>query len=320
MVLFLYCCSAFFSGSEAALFVLKHHEIDMLRYQQNRVKRLLSQPRKLLIAILFSNLLVNTLAAALVEGIAEKYVKASAIPASIAIGTILVLIFGEALPKNIAFNHRKLFASIAAPFIDLVFIITKPIIAVIFPITKLFTKSLEGSHTEKITEEDIKHFVSHSEDEGHLDLFEERCIHSIFALDKKRAVDVMIPKERVSALPRTAEESEAIELIRKTRFSRIPIYVGSIDRIVGILYAKDLIIAKAKGIDAKPAKIAREPIFVPRWKRCDLLLNELRARKTHMAVVVDEFGNTLGIIALDSILQEIIGKMKDTPYSRKDPE
>jgi len=317
LIAILYALSAFFSGSEAAFFALKTHELESMGSYGKRARQLLNRPRRLLIVILFANLLVNTFSASLLESVFEKTLGTTAILPAIAIATILVLLFGEALPKTFCFRHKIGFVFAALPFIELLEFLLKPVVTVVFPATQWMTKIFEGGRSEGVTEDDIRHIVSKSEDEGILDAPLERWIHSIFALDKKRAVDVMVPKEKLIALPRNASVEDALEIIRTKKFSRIPLYAGTLDHIVGILYAKDILMAVANGEEAKPARIAREPIFVPRWKRCDILLNDLRARKTHMAVVVDEFGNTLGIIALDSILAEIVGTLRDIRREEK---
>jgi putative hemolysin len=311
VILGLYGLSATFSGSEAALFSLKPHDIEKMGDRAAKVRSLLERPRRLLIVILFSNLVVNTFAASLTESVAEHFFAGWGLPLAIAFGGFMVLVFGEVTPQTFALRHNVGFSLFVLPFISLLEFLGRPVVSILLPITQALTRRFEGAKDEHVTEEDIRHLVSQSEDHGALDGPEKRWIHSIFELDKKHANDVMVPREKITALPKEVDFATALETIRRTGLSRIPLYVGTLDHIIGVVYAKDLLAARARGQEVKPARIAREPVFVPRWKRCDMLLNELRSRKTHMAIVVDEFGSTAGIITLENLLEILVGKIRD---------
>ena len=311
IVVILYGLAAIFSGSEAALFSLKDHELELMGSGGSRMRKLLSRPRSLLIVILASNLLVNTLSSALIEGIAHNHFGDTGILIAIGVASFLLMVFGEILPQTYALQHNALFSRFVSPIVTLLLFIWKPVTVLLVPLTTQLTKHFEGGIEERITEDDIKSLVTHSKSIGALDVSVQRWIHSIFQLDKLRAFDIMIPRDKIFALPKDADYVAAMDAIRKTRYSRIPLYAGTLDQIVGVLYAKDMLAAKYRGGEVKPARIAREPVFVPRWKRCDLLLNDLRGLKTHMAVVVDEFGGVCGLITLESIHETIVGKMRD---------
>lgn len=307
----LYFLSALISGSEAALFALKEHDLELMGESGTGVERLLSRPRALLIVILVSNLLATTLSSALVEGVAQKYLGDYGIGPAILVASFLLLVFGEIIPKTIALRNKEAFALAVAPFVRFLSFLWRPVTALLLPLARFLTKRFEGGIEERVTEDEIKSLVTHSKAIGALDGSVQRWIHSIFQLDKLRAFDIMVPRERIFALPKDVDFATALEAIRTMRYSRIPLYAGTIDQIVGVLYAKDMLVAKARGIDVKPARVAREPIFVPRWKRCDLLLNDLRGLKTHMAIVVDEFGGVSGLITLENLLETIVGKLRD---------
>lgn len=311
IIIGLYFLSALISGSEAALFSLKPHQLDHMGASRSRVEYLLRKPRHLLIVILCANLAVNTLAASLAERLAHDLLGPAGLPFAIALAGACVLVFGEVLPQTFALNHNVAFARFITPFVGFLYWITQPIVLVLYPLTRFLTRRLEGSPAEQLTEEDITALVADGEKKGALDQVERRWIHSIFLLDKRKAIDLAIPRDRVFALPKDVDFHSALEAIRTTRYSRIPLYAGSIDTIIGVLYAKDLLAAHARGQEVKPSRIAREPLLVPRWRRCDYLLNELRARKTHLAIVVDEFGATAGIITLENILEAIVGRIRD---------
>lgn len=307
----LYGLAALISGSEAALFSLKPHDIESMGVRGRRIENLLIQPRRLLIVILFANLAVNTAAASLAERVGHDLLGPWGIIPAIIFASILVLIIGEVTPQTFALKHNVAFAQFTAPFIRFLNFVARPIVLVLYPLTRLLTRRLEGSPAEQLTEEDITALVKHGEKTGALDTTERRLIQSIFALDKKKAIDLMIPRDKIFALPKEVDFDTALEAIRTSHFSRIPLYAGSVDTIIGVLYAKDLLVAAQHGQMIKPARIAREPLLVPRWRRCDFLLNELRARKTHIAVVVDEFGGTAGIITIENILEAIVGRIRD---------
>ncbi len=311
VILGLYVVSAFMSGSEASLFSLKPHQLEHLGAVRARTESMLRKPRHLLIVILCANLAVNTMAASLAERLAHDLFGTWGIPVAIALAGLCVLIFGEVVPQTFAMSHNVSFARFASPLISILYTVSQPIVMILYPLTRLLTRRLEGSPAEQLTEEDITALVVDGEKKGALDQVERRWIHSIFMLDKRKAIDLMIPRERIFALPKDVDFATALEAIRTTHYSRIPLYAGSIDTVIGVLYAKDMLAAHARGQEVKPVRIAREPLVVPRWRRCDYLLNELRARKTHLAIVVDEFGATVGILTLENILEAIVGRIRD---------
>lgn len=315
-IFILFVISALVSGSETALFSLKPHDLETLEEKDAIALTLLSRPRRLLIVILLTNMIVNTLAASLIEIVAQDYFAAWSIVFSIVVGTLATLVFGEIGPKSIALRHKIGYASFTGPFLKFLEVIQRPFVFVLLIITKKLANFFEGGPDEIVTEEDIKSLVSHSEDIGALDRSEERWINSIFDLDQKCANDLLTPKNNIFALPKEISFDEALEAVHQTDYSRIPLYAGTKDQIVGVLYARDLLLGKARGQYPKPIRLCKRPLFVPQWKRCDLLLAELRRRKTHMAVVVDEFGNTVGLITLEDILEAIVGDIADRRRER----
>ncbi|MBL4889239.1 MAG: HlyC/CorC family transporter [Candidatus Lindowbacteria bacterium] len=307
----LYVISGLMSGSETALFSLKPHDLELLEEKGSRAGKLIEQPQRLLVVILFSNLFVNTLAASLMETAAARVFPAGSVGVAIALGTVAVLIFGEVAPKTLALKQNVAFASFTAPAIRALDIILRPLSVLLVAFTKFISTRFEGGEDERITEEDIKALVAHSEDIGALDRAEEKWIHSIFELDKKRAHDLMTPRDEIFALPRNISFDDALEKISESGFSRIPLYAGSIEQTVGILYARDLLITKARGLKTSPARLARKALFIADMNRGDMILNELRSHKVHLAMVANEFGNIVGIITLEDILEAIVGEIRD---------
>lgn len=308
---FLLFISAMVSGSETALFSLKPHDLERMGRQRSAVSNLLMSPRRLLTIILLSNLFVNTLCASLMQSLAARFVPHFSVPVSLVVGTIAVLVFGEVTPKIVAMRHNVGFAQIAAPFVRFLGLAFFPLVEALVSLTRFFARRFGSGEGEAVTEEDIKALVSHSEDIGALDRSEERWIHSIFELDKRKAGQLMTPKDKIYAFPREIDFETATREIVPSGYSRVPLYAGTIDQIVGILYTRDLLIARARGKAVAPARLARKPLYVPKSMNGDTLLAHLRASKMHAAVVVDEFGNTAGLIALEDILELIVGEIRD---------
>ncbi|RMH56657.1 MAG: HlyC/CorC family transporter [Candidatus Hydrogenedentota bacterium] len=307
----LYALSALISGSETALFSLKPHHRENLGNRRARIDHLLRQPKRLLITILLANLLVNTAAASLMETTLHRLLGGYSVAAAVAVGSIFILVFGEVLPKTAAIRHNVRFALLTFPLVDFLRILSRPLTAPLVALARAVEHGIGAEKETAVTEEDIRSLVSHGEDMGVLDREEERWIHSIFELDKMRANDLMRPRDKIVALPRSADFETALKTIRESGFSRIPIYSDSIDRIIGILHAKDLVLAHLQGRKIPPAKCLRNAVFVPRWRRCDDLLRDLQTRRTHIAIVVNEFGNTAGLVTLEDLLEAIVGDIRD---------
>ncbi len=340
-LLVLLLLSAVFSGSEVALFSLGEAERGVLREDPSaaarRVLRLLERPRRLLITILILNNLVNVgaaiLATVLTVSAAEAFgwSETAVLVIQVVVLTFLLLVLSEITPKLVATQRNVAYAkTVSGPLYAL--------FRVLYPLSDLLARGMEiiqrRVHTtaEVISSEDLKTLADLGEREGTLEEEERALIHSIVEFGDRPVREVMVSRLDVHALPDTATLDEALALIRETGHSRFPLYHEHLDNVLGVLYAKDLLPylnGAAEGLQVRTPQwegLARDAKFVPLTRELDDMLEDFRATNTHIAVVVDEYGGTAGIVTLEDILEEIVGEIRDEhdqpealPYERVDP-
>ncbi|UCE19565.1 MAG: HlyC/CorC family transporter [Gemmatimonadota bacterium] len=321
--LLLLAFSAFFSGSEMAFFSLSKATLRRMREEKlhgsELISSLLSRPKRLLVTILIGNTLVNVAAASLAAFIAidlanqHGWNEVIALVIEVFGVTALILVFGEVTPKVYAVKYPEKFSQFVAGPIRIVSIIFFPLTSVLTSLTKTVTE-LRGKQVSSVsvTEEELKTMVEVGREEGALDKDEQEMIHSIFAFGETAVREVMIPRIDMICVEIETERDEVLQLISSAGHTRIPVFQENVDNILGILHAKDLL----KGMSRSPENIdllttARKPYFVPETKKIDDLLREFQRKKIHMAIVVDEYGGTSGLVTLEDLLEEIVGEIHD---------
>lgn len=309
-------CSAFFSGSEAALFSLNTVQVERLRERGGVVGRLiaslLQRPTNLIITFLVGNEIVNvalavtaTSLALLVYGEGGEYV-------AIVVTTIILLLFGEVTPKSLAVRYpERISRLIVWPIQTFAYVITP----LRWGLRKL-VDAVMGEHAERpislITEAEFKTLVGISEDEGIIDQDERNLIQRVFEFGGHRVSQIMTPRTDIFALEVGESLATALPKIKDNRFSRIPVYEGTIDQIIGILYAKDLLpYSRHPELEVKLRDLVHPVFFVPESKRIDELLREFQRNKVHMAIVVDEYGGVSGLVTMEDALEELVGEIVD---------
>lgn len=311
--------SALFSSSETAFTALNKARVRKLKDQKVKgaalLERLIEDQQRLLSTLLVGNNLVNIFIASLATKLATDYFGNAGVGIATGIVTFLIIIFGEITPKNYAVRHAERVALLAAPLIAALSYILYPVAKIFVLLSNGLLKIL-GQEVIKgqpfLTPEEIKAIVAIGEEEGVLEEEERKMIHSILEFGDTIVKEIMVPRTDMVTLPEDATLKEALEVARNEGYSRIPVYSGSIDNIVGILYVKDIIAFLEKGkMDLKVKEIMREPFFVPETKRVDELLREFQKNKTHMAIVLDEYGGTAGLVTLEDVLEEIVGEIFD---------
>jgi CBS domain containing-hemolysin-like protein len=227
--------------------------------------------------------------------------------------TAIFLIFGEVSPKVYAVRHPERFSRLAARPMRVVSILLSPITAVLTLLTRTVSELAgKGTTSLSVTEEELKTMVDIGGEEGTLDLEEQKMIHSIFEFGETEVREVMIPRIDMVCVENGTNRDEVLRLITSASHTRLPIYEENVDNIRGILHAKDLLkVMNAASETIDLLSIARKPYFVPESKKIDDLLRELQKEKTHMAIVVDEYGGTAGLVTLEDLLEEIVGEIQD---------
>ncbi|RLG57759.1 MAG: hemolysin, partial [Candidatus Hydrothermarchaeota archaeon] len=222
--------------------------------------------------------------------------------------TFVILVFGEITPKSISAENAERISLVVAKPIKFFIKFFSPLVYILTLITGPVTKR-SGKRRVMITEDEIRLLVEMGEKEGVIEKEEKEMIKGVFEVGDMVAKEVMIPRVDMVCIEVNESIDEALKLIRETGFSRIPVYEGNRDNIVGILYAKDIIRHLNKKIKIKD--IMRPPFFIPETKSLRELLREMQKLKLHMAIVVDEYGGTAGLVTLEDIIEEIVGEIMD---------
>lgn len=230
--------------------------------------------------------------------------------------SVVVLIFAEITPKNIAVRQERRVAVILARPVRWLSVLLGPIIAVLGVVVSAFMQLLGqgggNAVVRTVSSEDLMSTVALAEESGTITEEETERIEGIVSLDTITAGEVMKPRVDMVAVPSSMTLMEALDVVLMEGHSRIPVYEETIDRIVGILYDKDLLkYIRENELAVKLSEIARQAIFVPESKRADDLLREFQRKKVHMAIVVDEYGGTAGLVTIEDLLEEIVGEIQD---------
>ncbi|MEE9150602.1 MAG: hemolysin family protein [Thermoplasmata archaeon] len=311
--------SGFFSGSETALISLNKFRLRKLVEEGAKnadiVERLLENKEKLLATILMGNNLVNIAAASIATSMAIGFFGSPGIGVATGIMTLLVLVFGEITPKGLATKKAEKISLMVAKPIDRLVKILYPVVEILTFVTNPFIKAL-GGETKKIapfiTEEELRMLVDVGEEEGVIEKDEAEMIESVFEFGDTAASEVMTPRVDITCIDIESKLNEAVSFIVESGHSRILVYEENIDKIVGVLYSRDLLSLYKEGKLKSPIKDAmREAYFVPETKKLDDLLREFQEKKIQVAVVVDEYGGTAGLVTLEDVLEELVGEIAD---------
>ena len=319
LLIILVCCSAFFSASETALTSLS--KIRLRNMVEENVKnadlimKLLEDPNRLLSSILVGNNLVNNGASALTTALAIQLFSGDAESGAgfaTVIITIIILIFGEITPKTVAAQKAEKVALIVCKLISLCVTIFKPVVAVLNVVTGALTRlfgCVPGEKVPLITAAELKTIVNVSHEEGVLELDERTMINNVFDFGDSKAKDVMTPRTDILAVPLDVSYEEYVRLVKEEGFSRMPVYGEDLDDIVGILYVKDIFFLDKEEFSAE--KYMREPLFTYESKPIAELLAEMKTSRLAVAIVLDEYGGTSGLVTMEDMVEEIVGDIED---------
>ncbi|HEY8807740.1 MAG TPA: hemolysin family protein [Candidatus Limnocylindria bacterium] len=247
-------------------------------------------------------------------GIAAVFSDLGAVVVTVAALSLVAVLFGLFVPRSIGRKHAKQVLLLMVFPLELITWITRPLVAVLFFLTRIVTAPFGADPREGalISEEDIKAVIETGEEQGVLDVEERDMLHSVFALGDKQVHEVMVPRTDIVAIDVNTAPQEVLESVVSAGHSRIPVYEGSSDQIIGVLYVKDLFRRLARGEkDVTVRPFLRPAQFVPETKKVDDLLREMQKDKVHIAIVVDEYGGTAGLVTIEDIVEEIVGEIRD---------
>lgn len=318
LLIILLVISSFFSMSETSLMSLSkirvRHMVEENVKGSKLVQKLLEEPNKLLGAILIGNNTVNIGASAIATSLALSLFGDKGAAIATGVMTVLILIFGEITPKSIAKQKSEKVALKVCKIINFTVFILKPFVIVFTGISSLFIRLFGGDPKASepfITEEELRTMVGVSEEEGVLEDVEKEMIFNVFDFADLQVKDIMIQRVDIIALDSESDYDKVLEVIKEQQFSRIPVFKETIDDIIGILNVKDLIIEDGTKEEFELLKHTREPFYTFEFKKINEVFNEMKKTRNHIAVVLDEYGGTVGIITIEDLIEEIVGEIED---------
>lgn len=316
ILIILLMLSAFFSSAETALTTVNRIRIRSLADDGSKraktVLKITDNSGKMLSAILIGNNIVNVAAASITTSLAYS-LGGSAVAIANAVITVAILLFGEITPKTTATIHAEKLALIYAPIISIFMKIMPPVIFIINGLSNavlLLLRIDPNAKNQTMTENELRTIVDVSHEDGVIESDEKEMIYNVFDLGDAKAKDVMVPRVHVTFADVNTTYEELIEIFREDKFTRLPIFEDSTDNVIGTINMKDLLLFdNTKEFHIRD--ILREAYFTYEYKNISELLVEMREASFNIAIVLDEYGDTAGLITLEDILEEIVGEIHD---------
>ena len=332
VILLLILINGFFVGAEIAFVSVRRTRLDELAEsgdrRAKRAQRLMRDPGRFLaviqVAITFLGALASAVAAVSIVTVVAEPLRGVAFLADQAdtiallfvtfIVSVVSIVLGELIPKGFALaNPDRIALAVSGP-ITLFAKVVSPLVAVLVLLTKVISKpfGIDPTRTPELSAAEIRLIVEQGSQQGVLEAEEEQMISAVMSLSDSKLHEVMVPRIDIVAIDQEASFDDAVTLVLTEGHSRTPLYKESVDHIVGILYAKDLLrIIAAGGPRPRLRDIMRPALFVPESQSVDDLLHELQRRRVHMAIVLDEYGGTAGLVTIEDLLEEIVGEIQD---------
>lgn len=318
--------SAFFSSAETALTTANHIRMLTLADEGNkraaRVLKITDDSGKMLSAILIGNNIVNLTASSIATSLAIRLF--GSVGAGIATGilTVLILIFGEISPKTLATIHAEKLAMMYSGIIQFIMTVLTPVIFIINKLSIVFLQLLRVNPEKSkniITEAELKTIVDVSHESGVIETGEREMIHNVFDFSDATAKEIMTPRIDMTFVCSDGTYQDILEIYRENHYTRIPVYEETTDNVIGILNMKDLLLYEDTGHFAVK-KIMREPFFTYEQKNTAELFVEMQNKSINLAIVLDEYGLTAGMVTMEDLLEEIVGDIRDEYDANEDAE
>ena len=315
IMIFCVIMSGYFSATETAFSTFSKTKIKTIAEKGNKkaelVLKLSEDYDKLLSTILIGNNIVNIALASLGTVLFVRFLGDAKGPTvSTAVITVVVLIFGEITPKSIAKDMPEKFSLFSAPLLNALVWILRPINFLFSMWKKLVSLIVKNDDDNKMSQEELLMMVDEVEQEGSIDSDESELLRNVIEVTDKQAKEILTHRVDLVAVPNDATKEEIAKVFTETRFSRLPVYEETIDKIIGFIHQKNLYI-DGKMVDEDISEIMSPVIYVNEYEQVTDILKRLQQEKSHIAVVVDEYGGTKGIITMEDILEELVGEIWD---------
>ena len=326
LLVLLVLMSAFFSSAETALINMSKIRLKHLVKENvknaDKLEKLYEDSNKLIGAILIGNNIVNVATSSIATIITTSRFSNAGLGISVGLTTLVILIFGEITPKNLALQNSESICLFVAPIILFLVRIFTPILFILNNISKLLSSLLGQRNDDKkptITQDELKTIVDVSNQEGVLQTDETEMIQNIFEFKDLTVDDIMIQRRDIVAISSDMSYDEIIEVFKNRQLSRLPIYEDTIDDIIGVLYAKDLFFNEHNKEEFDIKTLMREPVFVNEFVKISDFFKKMQQVKTHIAIVLDEYGGVAGIVTMEDLVESIVGDIYDE-YDQQDEE
>lgn len=307
--------AALFAFLETAFTALRLFKLKELEFSVARYKALFESweknPQRILITILLANNFAHVLTSVLISHIMQRFLGQIGLPIGVALATAMILIFGEIIPKSFAkTHHEKMFGSFLF-LINTLFHLAYPVVTFLLKIADYFFSQLGGQHVlerqDVISEKEIEFLIDYSDEKGIMEREKTEMLQNIFGLGQTFVKEILIPKTDMVLIAVDTEVDKVIEIFHNSRYSRLPVYEGKDDNIIGIVHQKDVFEMLYRGQKKLLKELVRPVLFVPETQKINQLLSEFLKKRMHMAIVIDEYGSVVGLATLEDIFEEIIG-------------
>lgn len=316
ILVFLLAFSAFFSATETAFSSLNKIRLrnyaDEGDHRAKRALRVAEDFDSLLSTILVGNNVVNMASASIATMLATAAFGAAGAAVATAVITVLVLIFGEILPKTLAKENSESIAMATSGILSVIITVIHPVVWIFVKLKELFICMVKKDGDKpSVTEEELKYIVESIEQEGVLEEQESALVRSALEFDEITVQEILTPRVDVLALNVNCPLDEAVKTAMECHYSRIPVYRGTIDTIIGVLQVRDLLKAVVRGSDDSLAHLITDCVYIHKTMKISALLTLLKAKKLHLAVINDDYGGTMGIVTMEDVLEQLVGDIWD---------
>jgi putative hemolysin len=313
------CFAALFAFLETAftalrLFKLKELALSVTKYR-NLFESWEKNPQRILITILIANNFAHVIASVLISNALEQYLGTFGLAIGVGLATIMILIFGEIIPKSFAkTHHEKLFGS-CLWLINLLYHVEYPFVTILLKIADNFFAKMGGKHIldkhDVVSEKEIEFLIDYSDEKGLMESEKTEMLQNVFSLGQTVVREIMIPKADMTLLNVGSTLEQAMDIFARSRYSRLPIYEDDDDNIIGVVHQKDIFDLLYKKEIKTLRELVRPVMFIPETQKINQLLSELLKKHIHMAIILNEYGSIAGLVTLEDIIEEIVGEIVD---------
>ena len=314
------CFAALFAFLETALTALRLFKLKELALTVAKYKNLFESweknPQRILITILIANNFAHVLASVLISNVLEHHLGTFGLAIGVGLATIMILVFGEIIPKSFAkAHHEKLFGSFLW-LINVLYHIEYPFVTILLRIADLFFSKVGGSHvlekqSDVVSEKEIEFLIDYSDEKGLMEAEKTEMLQNIFSLGQTLVREIMIPKADIVLLSVNATLEQGMDMFVRSRYSRLPVYEDDDDNIIGVVHQKDIFDLLYRKETKTLRELVRPIMFVPETQKINQLLSELLKKHIHMAIILNEYGSVTGLVTLEDIIEEIVGEIID---------